>query len=693
MPLSIKPEARQSLDASEPATRQHAAKILEQLSPGFEVTWFRETSKLIWLAAIKPSTELHDHFGLHQECFLIGNGFTRDFHQVTLNQAPPLDMRDRLDPSLRFVASDAQQAPALCAAYAQTKRVRVVLLNGSDNGGDAKEFLYRKLSQSLWRHDLFAEAEPVRNPGEFFGREQIVNLVLSKVLAGAPLAILGLRKIGKSSLLGRVEDLLRDDQQSITVTASILGNSARIKGGRWHDAANDLIKGWQTSLTRRSRMVGSQIEAKAPKLSHLLATNRFDMRQVATAMSKDISALLKTASALAHEHSITSVRLVAFVDECDHMYPHATDAGYWREDFFTFWDTLQATKRSLDMPEQLVYVLSGVNPSGVEQGRLAGRPNPLYDMQRLYLAPMDKPDADVMLRNIGSRMGLSFSDEALATIYELVGGHPLLIRRFGTAIHEMAIGRGAKRDIKSADVNKTWARRKRDFYNQVSWILEHLRTVAPDEERLLRDIATRGIMAYATDWADNEFRETFADHLEKYGLIRFENDEPVIGLDAIRFALQKPAASDFPEQKQQLKELVDGIESSMRARLSTDLQSEHTEEEAVRDAVHAVPNEARSRGLDRTGLLDLGSSAGLEAVLQALAWNDYIVILEKFYDRIRWVGPNRPRDERMQIIRDRVRQAHVVRHNNDHQVRQTISATGFDKLVASLVELRDMFVG
>jgi hypothetical protein len=690
MSLSIKPDARQSLDASEQPTRQHATKILEQLSPGFEVTWFRETSRLLWLAALKPSSELEAHFGLHQECFLIGNGFTRDFHQVTLNHAPPLDMRDRLDPSLRFVASDAQQAPALCAAYAQTKRIRVVLLDGRDHGGDAKESLYRKLSQSLWRHDLFAEAEPVRNPGEFFGREQIVNLVLSKALAGAPLAILGLRKIGKSSLLGRVEDLLRDDQQSITVTASIFGNSARIKGGRWHDAAHDLIKGWQTSLTRRSRMMSSKIEAKAGKLSQLLTTSSFDMRQVATAISKDISSLLKTASALAHEHDISSVRLIAFVDECDHMYPHVTDAGHWRDDFFTFWDTLQATKRSLESPEQLVYVLSGVNPSGVEQGRLAGRPNPLYDMQRLYLAPMDQADAEAMLRNIGSRMGLNFSDESLATIYELVGGHPLLLRRFGTAIHEMAIGRGAKRDIKSADITKTWARRKRDFYNQVSWILEHLRSVAPDEERLLRDIATKGIMAYASDWSDNDFRETFADHLEKYGLIRFENDVPTIGLDAIRFALQKPAASNFPEQKQQLKELVDAIESAMRARVSADLQAERNESEAIQDAVHAVPNEAKSRGLDRAGLMDLGSSAGLEAVLQAMAWGDYLLIIEKFYDRIRWVGANKPRDERISIIRDRVKQAHVIRHNNDHQLRQMIMGTGFDKLFASLSELRDM---
>jgi hypothetical protein len=45
-------------------------------------------------------------------------------------------------------------------------------------------------------------------------------------------------------------------------------------------------------------------------------------------------------------------------------------------------------------------------------------------------------------------------------------------------------------------------------------------------------------------WSDDEYREVFAHHLEQYGLIYFENDMPVLGLNLVREALKRPPASD-----------------------------------------------------------------------------------------------------------------------------------------------------
>ncbi len=248
-------EAQRSFLSADRETQADATPVLELLSAGFEITWFREmSSRRIWLAAAaKPTQQIRVTIRSHTTRVLpaIGNGFPRDFHQRTLFQEPPAELADRLDPSVRFVASQAPLAEASCAAWAATKKVQIVLLKTELSSSlELAADLYRTLSSCLWRRDLFAESEPVRLPSEFFGREVAVNEVLAKIFAGSPMAVFGLRKIGKSSLLGRVEDMLEMDEASISCTAFLLGNSSKLKSGRWWHAAQE-IEPWQVKLHLR----------------------------------------------------------------------------------------------------------------------------------------------------------------------------------------------------------------------------------------------------------------------------------------------------------------------------------------------------------------------------------------------------------------------------------------------------------
>jgi hypothetical protein len=93
-----------------------------------------------------------------------------------------------------------------CAGWALENNLSIVPVDlrkarEALDAGAAEEALYDVLRRSLWRRDLFDDSEPVRSPSEFFGRELVVDGVLGKVYAGQPLALIGLRKIGKSSVL------------------------------------------------------------------------------------------------------------------------------------------------------------------------------------------------------------------------------------------------------------------------------------------------------------------------------------------------------------------------------------------------------------------------------------------------------------------------------------------------------------
>ncbi len=212
-------------------------------------------------------------------------------------------------------------------------------------------------------------------------------------------------------------------------------------------------------------------------------------------------------------------------------------------------------------------------------------------------------------------------------------------RKFGTAIHEGDIRRSALKTVLASSVRRSFDKNKREFYNQILWTLDHLRKVAPDEEKLLRDLALGGSQAYVDLWGENDFRETFAYHLERYGLVRFDDDVPKVDLALIKQALQKPSVCEFLEQKRQLKGVIEAIEAAVRGRLCCDLEKDKSRQEAVQAAVNAIPSDAKNRPMGRQDLLDLGEAAGLAAVLEALNWGDYEILLSKFYDSIEWIGP------------------------------------------------------
>lgn len=687
-------EARAAFEAASLETRSHANAVFELLSHGFQVTWFREVERRVWQSVIKPTAALGENFGLREECFVLGNAYETDFHQATLRHEPPPELLERLDPRIRFIASEAPMVDIWSSAWAQKHHATVVIVKTRPLGAEGRtaEALYKLLSSSLWRRDLFAGAEPVRLPSDFYGRELAVGELFAHVASGTPVAVFGLRKIGKSSLLGRVEDLLRDDTSAVTATAFLSANTARIKSGRWWNLAAEVVAAWQTQLQRAAEKSGSKLRPKADRTSELVRKNIVDAFQLATAFDRDIQDLLKTARRLQAELGRDSTRLVLFLDECDHVYPHLHDSNHWKTDFFVFWNTIQATKRGLERPAELVYVLGGVNPSGVESGSLLDLPNPLFETQKLYLSPMTLEDAGTLLRGLGSRMGLTFDEAAVSAAFALVGGHPLLLRKLGSALHEECGTRAARTAVSDGLVRRTFSKRKREFYNQIQWILEHLAKVAPDEEKLLRDICGSGA-AYASLWGENGFRETYAHHLEKYGLLRFENDLPMLAFALVKEALQRPVASELAEQKKILKEVVESIEVAARIRLRTDLERTRTPLEAVQAIVNAIPSDAKNRAMGRQDLLDLGEAAGVEAVLQALNWGDYEILFARYFDEFEWFGGVMEKAERLANLKEVFKDAHLIRHNNDHELRGAIQAGGFAAFYAKFSAIRDMVGG
>ncbi len=681
-----------SFEQADPKTHAHATPVLELLSAGFEISWFMESSPGQWLALAKPDDAMKTHFGLARECYVIGAGPSVDFDQALLSQQPPADVIAKLDPELRLVACADPLAEAASAAWGAAKNIAVVVLKAGatpdSSPAEVVAQLYRALGTSLWRRDAFDEPEAVRSLTAFVGRAGVIAEVLAKVKSGSTVAILGVRKVGKSSLLGRLEDLLREDPACLTSIASLTGVSARLKNGRWWTVAQETLAAWQAGLAAIAAAAGSKVQVRVSQLQDLIAKKVVDPARLASAFEQDVLALVKGAQALAGALGRSAARLVLVLDESDQLYPTG-DAGHWREDFFAFWDVVNTVRERIGRGD-LVYVLAGANPAGCEQGSLCGKPNPLFAAHRVYLAPLNRHDAGALMSGVGSRMGLAFDESALDRAFELVGGHPFLLRRLGSALHHAEGERTGITTVTAETVTRAFRKHKREFYNQVTWMLDHFGRVAPDEERLLRDLALGGSLAYEESWSDDDLRETYAFTLERYGLVRFEGDTPVVALQLLKDALQKPATSGLDEQKRQLRELIDAVEKALRMRIAVDVSKDRSQVEAVHAIVNAIPSDAKNRPLARQGLIDVGEASGLAALLEAMNWGDYEILLSKFYEAIEWSGPPLAKAERLAGVKAMFTQAHLVRHNNDRELKDLIRTDGFAALYSRFCDVRDM---
>jgi hypothetical protein len=674
-------DAREFFEEASPQTQSDALPVLEFLSHGFSITSFREQKPRIWTALIKPNEAISNQFGLTLEYFLVGHGFPGDFHQRTLLAEPPAKEAYRVDSRLRFVASPSPLLKPSCAAWAVQRKLAVVPIEVGRLQGvtDPEKLLYSTLAATLWRRDVFDDPEPVTNPAEFFGRELVTNEIVEKILLGQPCAIFGLRKIGKSSLIRRVRDLLVGDPSTLTISALLLCNAARIKSGRWTAALVDLLEQWSRAVNEAASAAALKTEVRGLKLPSLLASGKPVPTDaaVAEAFEKDVDKILRAARSVSGTMG-TTTRLVAFFDEADQLYPIRQDAGHWKSDYFSLWDTLQSMKRGLDNPGELVYILGGVNPVGTEAGSFSGRPNPLFELSTLFLPPLPNNEAEELLSGLGARSGLMFDESALDRAYEITGGHPWLLRKLGSKIHRADQTRAAVKNVGEAEVNRIFQRTRRTFFSHVDWILNHLKDVAPEEFKLLKDIAQGGEERYWAEWKDESFRETFAAHLEAYGLLLFDDEVPRISIELVRAALIEPIAQVFPEQKMQLREIADSLEATIRIRLINDLTAGRTVAEAVDAIVANIPKDAKNRPKNREQLREIGVGAGVRALVESLNWGDYLLLLARHADEIAWSATGGSVDEKIQALNEAVALLHLARHSNDAELKKVIESQGFE---------------
>jgi len=268
---------------------------------------------------------------------------------------------------------------------------------------DEFEVLLRRFRR---RRDLYNVRDPVADRLNFFGRAARADELLEMLAEGRPVGLFGLRKMGKSSLLQ-----VLGDRAGFPVAHVDLQEGLELAG-----IYTRTLAAWQRAL----RVKTPDLRWEPPPLSGDLAD----------AFTSAVRGLLQQLEAQG-----LSARLGLFIDEIELLVPGETNnAAVEAAELARYLAFARVLRGLVQATGQLSLLVAGVDARLNRVNRLAGEQNPFYQFFRAeYLEPLSEADCIQMVRNIGRQMGLVYSDEAVAYVATVSGGHPFLARQLCSA--------------------------------------------------------------------------------------------------------------------------------------------------------------------------------------------------------------------------------------------------------------------
>lgn len=284
--------------------------------------------------------------------------------------------------------------------------------------------LLSSLARAMRSFDLFDRRDPLPLQGHG-SRDIVLRELEDTLLAGQGVGLFGLRKVGKTSVARSIADSI-DSQWLVTAQHKWMPpRSVRVAQGRivvWLD-----LQG----LTDRT---GSGL---AGRLSDLLRL-RLGTVPVSPRSARGASPMGEFAALL--EYCVSRRLFVCFIlDEQDLLFSdgRSSQPGGVGEVFAV----LRAHAQHTGLCSVL---LIGRDPRWLQAPTMEGVTSPTPGWVRTrWLAPLAREEADGVFRHIAARTGLEAHEETLALVYAWTGGHPFLLRQFGSAFWQV-IAPGAR---------------------------------------------------------------------------------------------------------------------------------------------------------------------------------------------------------------------------------------------------------
>jgi serine/threonine-protein kinase len=500
--------------------REDVARIFERA--GFSITYATQSNERpqLWGYFVRPNDKLQSLLGTAQEILVWVSEFL-EFQARTVTRCQDLLSlhRPRLSETMCFVLTadlETEHKVDSTAALLNTAYVGYSIRDfRSFLGKEGGDFV-RDIQTRLFSKDLYFLSTAITARDAFFGRRQLLNEIQALLRPGSShVALFGLRKMGKTSLLYRVLELLRAGGDTMVAHIDV----QRI------DAINPSAEYLLWSL-------GEQIFDSNPAVQRLGGFRLFGTKSTFSSLKRDEPVLELFDHDLRRVLLRTEQTLVILLDEVE-LIAHPR----WGESHIRVWRLLRAFDQ--EFGGRLGYFITGTNPSCIEQNRLGTHDNPTYNYFDLrFLEPLSGSECSELLVKLGRPMGITWNEQAIARLVQLVGGHPFLLRSYGSYLHRATLPRRNEvafgPDKVNAAVEAFLSSRSATF----SQMIEVLRDSYPREIEMLDELAAGNIGLF------REMAHSFPDdvtHLQGYGLVGDPQRSRGLAVELLQTWLQRRA--------------------------------------------------------------------------------------------------------------------------------------------------------
>lgn len=404
------------------------AKIWEKLaSAGWTITRARRTAVSAagtssWLLYLQPSDMFRRRFELAPEVLACVSPFeTAQAREVDEVEAE-LARTHRLDRGIVLVLSmDARAARELEAVLPEERCYLFATFDDLLDAPDPQHWTAELLVNGLGMMRPFAPGAPVAD-AQFFGRQSELQELERRLLQMAtPVGLVGLRKVGKTSLLQRFRRKVEDDADEHGPATLVVHCDAQAVPFTRRN-----LDGLMRALWQSARELAAHWPAIASAEASLARPVIADA-DIARATTDALEGLVRWCAA--HRR-----KLVVSLDEYEKLLDGRSVS---RDDGLDLLDFLRGLNQQ--HPKAFNYVFAGLGRRLANTHRFAGRQNPLFAAYFPFpLGGLGREELGGMVRKLGRRASLEFDHEAVDKIAAESGGHPFLARTLADIVDQQS---------------------------------------------------------------------------------------------------------------------------------------------------------------------------------------------------------------------------------------------------------------
>jgi hypothetical protein len=535
-------------------------ELLDKMGEVWSITKIGVTqlskSSIYNYALLRPVADYSKLFNLEKEVVLLFNSYE------TFN-ARSLDAYDSIyeeSETLRLekaccimLSKDADIERKLTELLANDPELQVIvpLSYKEIRSTDFKQLMINRFRKYFFERDFFDFKAELKKELYFFGRKELVHQLIDRHKSGENTGLFGLRKTGKTSVAYAIQRVMdKSDKKAVFISCQDTSFHMR----RWNEALHHVIS----------------------EILKYLDFKKFVLRDESEYSEKNASKFFEE-DMLRINKKLNGKSILLIFDEIENISYEISPTDHWAKgyDFIYFWQSIRANFQKHS--NVFTYLIIGTNPKFVELQYIEKKENPLFEQLAInYLTGFDSEHTEKMFSVLGGLCGIDFDKFVSLSVREAYGGHPMLMRLYGSTVHRNIKKRDRPCKIKKGQYHLYKSKFDRNNHHYIKMIIEVLEEFYTTEYEMLE------FLALGKEAEFREFVEEFPElinHLLGYGIIAREtNDIYSFQIESVKEYIlkkkkyNKKLKSD-EERHKEIKKRVEKIEKYLRKHIRNQLKS------------------------------------------------------------------------------------------------------------------------